>query len=58
MPERSDSKLQSNNHTLSRFLKQIYFLGILEKLFLETPDCCARYSFLRNMFVDLCIYHI
>ena len=32
----SNSKLQSNKHTLSQFLKQTHFLGNLEKLFLET----------------------
>ena len=52
------SQLQSNNHTLPHFLKQTYFLEILEKLSLETPDFCARYYFLINMFVGLYIYHI
>ena len=27
--------------------------GILKLLFLGTPDCCARYYFLRNLFVGL-----
>ena len=41
--ECSDSRLLSNNHTLSQPLKQIYFYEILQQLFLETPDCWARY---------------
>ena len=43
--------MQSNKHILSLFLKQIYFPGVLEKLSLETPDCCDRNSFLRNSHV-------
>ena len=35
-----------------------YFTKLLEKLFLETPECCARYYFLRNILVVLYIYHI
>ena len=33
MLECSDSKLRSNNHILLHYLKQTYFLGILEPLF-------------------------
>ena len=58
MLECSDSKLRSNNHILLHYLKQTYFLGILELLVLGTPACCARYFVLRNMFVGLYIYHI
>ena len=56
--ECSDSKLRSNSHILSHYLKQTYFLEILNQLFLRTPERRARYSFLRNMFVCLYIYHI
>ena len=41
----SDSELRLNNHTLSDYLKQTHFLGILRQLFLGTPDCCTKYFF-------------
>ena len=50
-----NGKSRSNTRTSS--LKQTYFLGILEQLFLGTPGCCARYSFLRNVFVGLHVYN-
>ena len=45
------SKLQPNNYTMSYYLQETYFLGIMEQFFLETLHYCATYSFLRNMFV-------
>ena len=50
-----NGKSWSNTHTSS--LKQTYFLRILEQLFLGAPGCCARYSFLRNVFVGLRVYN-
>ena len=42
--------MRLNNHNLSDFLKQTFFLGILEQLLLETPEYWGRYSFLRNVY--------
>ena len=55
--ECGDSKLQSNNCTLSNYPKQTYFLRILEQLFLEhltdEPDILFW-----EIYLKICIYTI
>ena len=47
----------SNIHILSHYSKQTYFVVIVKQIFLATPNCDIRYSFLRNILLGLHIYH-